>query len=266
MSSSSETQRRSDAVPCRGGPATPATVVNPTRKDADHLWPVFLPDNRHFLYLRVSRTDPSESGLYLGNITETPADRQSTERLVATPFGGSYVPGLAGHDYVLFARDGTLMACLRSRTKGRRRSGHDAGQRRRVVPGWRVFSASTNTLVYRRGQPEYRIDLARSATAKVARAGRVGWRGPAPDATRVATWRLSRPSRSSHELWLVNLVRNSSTPFATNPEADMPAWSSDGKDLYFALGTRGASLNRKPADGGGPAETLLRSDGRDGVV
>jgi hypothetical protein len=41
---------------------------------------------------------------------ETPPDRQSTERLVATPFGGSYVPGAVGDDQLLFMRDGALMA------------------------------------------------------------------------------------------------------------------------------------------------------------
>ena len=95
--------------PAGGGGATAVTVVNPALKDAHHLLPAFLPDNRHFVYLRVSRTDPSETGLYLGDL-ETPADRQSTERLVATPFGGSYVPGLAGDGHLLFVRDGALMA------------------------------------------------------------------------------------------------------------------------------------------------------------
>ena len=46
----------------------------------------------------------------------------------------------------------------------------------------------------------------------------------------------------------------------------MPAWSADGKDLYFVLGTRGASLNRKAVDGNRPAETLRRSGTSDGPL
>ena len=95
--------------PAEGGAATAVTALHPSLKDAAHLLPVFLPDNRHFLYLRVSRTDPSESGLYVGDL-QTPADRQSTERLLTTPLGGSYVPGLAGDGHLLFVQNGALMA------------------------------------------------------------------------------------------------------------------------------------------------------------
>ena len=255
--------------PAAGGPATPATALNPSLKDAAHLLPVFLPDGRHFVYLRVSRIDPSESGLYVGDL-ETPADRQSTERLVETPFGGSYVPGPAGDGHVLFVRDDTLMALP---FDAERRVA--IGEPSTVATGvgsfrdGAFFFASGNALVYREAVPQFQLtwlDRRGAATGLDGEPAELGAATLSPDATRVAMWRPSQLGRSSHELWLVDVGRNTSTRFATGPEGDMPAWSADGRDLYFVLGTRGASLNRKAVDGNRPAETLRRSGTSDGPL
>jgi hypothetical protein len=48
-----------------------------------HRFPQFLPDGRHFLYLRVSTDDPNRTGIYAGSIDAKP-DEQSLKRLLAT--------------------------------------------------------------------------------------------------------------------------------------------------------------------------------------
>jgi Tol biopolymer transport system component len=255
--------------PAGGGPATAVTALDPSLKDAAHMVPVFLPDNRHFLYLRASRIDPAESGLYIGDL-ETPADRQSTVRLVETPFGGGYVPAPAGNGHVLFVRDGALMALP---FDAERRVA--AGAPATVATGvgsfrdGALFSASGNELVYREAVPQFQLTwLDRRGVTKglVGEPAELGGSTLSPDATRVAMWRPSRLGRSSHELWLVDVVRNTSARFATDPEGDMPVWSADGRELYFVLGTRGASLNRKAVDGNRPAETLRREGASDGPL
>ena len=131
------------------------------------------------------------------------------------------------------------------------------------------FAASRNALVYRGGAPEFQLALLdRRGTPKglIGEPGELGGAALSPTGTRVALWRQSRLSRSTHELWMVDVVRNVSTPFKTDPEADMPAWSVDGTDLFFALGTRGGSINRKSVDGNRPSETLLPMGGRDGAI
>jgi serine/threonine-protein kinase len=178
------------------------------------------------------------------------------------------VPGPAGEGHVLFVRDGTLTAVP-----------FDA--ERRIVIGepstvatgvgsfrdGAFFFASGNALVYREAVSQFQLTwLDRQGVAKglVGESAELGGATLSPDATRVALWRPSQLGRSSHELWLVDVGRNTSTRFATDPEGDMPAWSADGRDLYFLLGTRGASLNRKTVDGNRPAETLRRSGTSDG--
>jgi dipeptidyl aminopeptidase/acylaminoacyl peptidase len=255
--------------PAGGGPATPVTTLNPSLKDAAHMLPVFLPDNRHFVYLRASRVDPSESGLYVGDL-ETPPDRQSTERLVVTPFGGGYAAGPAGDGHVLFVRGATLMALP-----------FDA--ERRVATGEPVtvatgvgsfrdgafYSASGNTLVYREAAPQFQLtwlDRFGATKSVLGEPGEFGGATLSPDESRVAMWRPSRLGGSSHELWLVDVGRNTPTSFATDPEGDMPAWSTDGRELYFVLGTMGASLNRKAVDGNRSSEMLRRPGTSDGPL
>src|SRR4029079_5135226 len=41
-----------------------ATVL--AKGETNHRWPQFLPDGRHFLYLRVS-SDPGQMGVYIGS-------------------------------------------------------------------------------------------------------------------------------------------------------------------------------------------------------
>ena len=76
---------------CSADGKTAAAPVTVNRGDVRHLMPSFLPDGRHFVYLHVSRPDPSGNGLYLGDL-ERPPDQQPGDRLLATGFGGAYVP------------------------------------------------------------------------------------------------------------------------------------------------------------------------------
>jgi len=51
-----------------GGTASPVTVLDPSRKEEFHLLPSFLPDGRHFVYLRVAPGTPDNGGVYVGSI------------------------------------------------------------------------------------------------------------------------------------------------------------------------------------------------------
>ena len=50
-------------VPLSGGQMAPVTVLAPN--ETAHRWPQFLPDGKHFLYLRSS-ADPAKAGVYIG--------------------------------------------------------------------------------------------------------------------------------------------------------------------------------------------------------
>ena len=96
-------------ISAAGGVASPLTTFDPLRKDVIHVLPSFLPDGRHFLYLRAS-SSPENSGTYVGSINTKP-EEQDSKRLLATTSAPVYVASsnlYSGH--VLFLRQGTLMA------------------------------------------------------------------------------------------------------------------------------------------------------------
>ena len=96
-------------VSAAGGVASPLTTIDPSRKEIVHVLPSFLPDGRHFLYLRASSV-PENSGVYVGSLNTKP-EEQDSRRLLATTSGPVYVPSSnSDSGQVLFLRQGTLMA------------------------------------------------------------------------------------------------------------------------------------------------------------
>ena len=55
-----------------GGAASPLTSLDASRKEEFHLLPTFLPDGRHFVYLRVSPGAPETGGVYIGTLDAKP--------------------------------------------------------------------------------------------------------------------------------------------------------------------------------------------------
>src|SRR5207237_2541452 len=92
-----------------GGAPVRLTNVDRAHQDAAfHAYPSFLPDGRHFIFLRAG--GPDGSGVYLGSLDAKPED-QTARRLVATGVGPVYVPSAdPAHGHLLFVREDTLMA------------------------------------------------------------------------------------------------------------------------------------------------------------
>jgi serine/threonine-protein kinase len=71
-------------VSAAGGAASPVTKVERGRDEVSHTDPIFLPDGRHFLYLRRSRR-AENAGIYVGSIDVKP-EQQSLKRIQAADF------------------------------------------------------------------------------------------------------------------------------------------------------------------------------------
>src|SRR5262249_37559762 len=96
-------------VPAAGGTPAALTVLDASRQDQNHVSPTFLPDGKHFLYLRLSSV-PWNTGIYIGSLGTKPSE-QSVKRLVASDYAPGYVPSSKpGSGYLLFQRDGAIMA------------------------------------------------------------------------------------------------------------------------------------------------------------
>jgi Tol biopolymer transport system component len=87
-------------VVASGGEPKPLTTLDRGRGESAHLWPWFLPDRRHFVFL-VRSERPEYQGIYVGSL-----DSAERVRLSDADSNAQYArPG-----YLLFARGQTLMA------------------------------------------------------------------------------------------------------------------------------------------------------------
>jgi hypothetical protein len=94
--------------PASGGPATVVTLANQSQGER-HIFPSFLSDGRHFVYLSISRTNPEISGVYAGELG--PSTSRVGSRLITTGFNAAFVaPVDSEPGVIVFARDGALFA------------------------------------------------------------------------------------------------------------------------------------------------------------
>jgi hypothetical protein len=89
-------------IPQAGGVPMALTAVDSSRGELFHALPTFMPDGKHFIYLRFGRQEVG--GIYAGSLDAKP-EQQSRERILASRLGASYVNG-----YLFFMRENTLMA------------------------------------------------------------------------------------------------------------------------------------------------------------
>ena len=135
-------------VPASGGEPIAITVLSKAEQETGHLWPYFLPDGRHFLYLAWS-IQPSNRAIYVGSL-----DTMERKRLLAVESMAAYAqPG-----HLLFHRGGTLFAQgfdpSTLELKGEPVSIADQISVGAGVGGRTGFSVSQNgVLVYRAGGP-----------------------------------------------------------------------------------------------------------------
>ncbi|MBM3768803.1 MAG: hypothetical protein FJW32_25765 [Acidobacteria bacterium] len=240
---------------------TPALVSAPDRasEEANHRWPVSLPGGKQFVYLSVYRNDAA-SGLYLTGLGD-----KSRVRLVDTRGSGAIAEGPAGESYLLFVREGTLMA--QRLAPGYAALSGDAfpvAEKVRVnaVRGNAAFSVSnTGLLVFDSGEAESTQLTWMSRDGK-----RLGVVGPkstvairpwlSPDEKQVAT---ARHDGQNGDIWLEDLARATSTRFTFGSDHDTyPVWSPDGARIAFGKVGVKPGLSIKNASGNGTETTAVQ--------
>ena len=257
-------------VSAAGGAASPVTAINVSRQETGHSTPVFLPDGKHFLYLRESGLSEN-MGIYLGALDATP-EQQASTRLVATGFSPVYAPSPDPNiGYVLFLRDSALqaqpfdLARLQMAGEPVRIADHV-----RSIFEFGFFGVSDNgILAYQTGDaigPNLlQLTWFDRRGANLGAAAVPGYDGSlrlSPDASRLAVTRMDLSSVSS-SIWLDELARNTLTPLTSARVGDAdPVWSPDGAHVAYASDRSGRTgLYKKAANGAGGEQLLLEPSG-----
>jgi len=207
-------------VSANGGAALPVTTLDPSRVETWHVQPSFLPDGRHFLYLRGSHKTEN-AGIYVGSLDVKP-EEQDSRRLLPTHLAAAYVPPFeAGMGQLLFIRDGTLMAQRfdASRFDVAGEPVPVAKQVGSMMTGGFFSASNTGVLVYRTGSGE----TGRGETQLTwfdQRGERLGTVGEpssyismalSPDGTRAVVSRAEPDANLA--LWIMDLGRGTSARF-----------------------------------------------------
>jgi Tol biopolymer transport system component len=224
------------------------------------LWPQFLPDGKHYLYLSVS-DQPGKTGICVNSI-----DSNDRKFLVATDTNAAYAQG-----QLLFTRGDVLMAqpfdpgTLKlsgdphpvtdhlERSAGSQSSNHIA-----------TFSASPNgVLMWRQSANSSQSSLQwfDRTGKKLAAVGQVAdYSNPSlsPDDSKLAVC-IRDPQTKTRDIWVFDLLRGTSTRLTFDPADNVnPVWSPDRTRIAFTSDRSGQrNIYWKLADGSQQEELLL---------
>jgi Tol biopolymer transport system component/tRNA A-37 threonylcarbamoyl transferase component Bud32 len=260
------------SVPASGGVPVAATALNRLTAEVQHDFPWFLPDGKHFLYIAPHKDARDSVSVQLGILGS------STAQTVAA---GAFSRVMLAGEYLLFVRDGTLMAG-RFDLRRAKMVGDPIGlvERVRNSEGSAWFSVSENgILVFQEAwwamAPEIstsrRVEWSRLVS--VDRSGRelgnVGEPGNylscslSPDEKHlaVAAWPPDELGRD-RDIWSIDLFRGTKVRITFTPTAEgAPVWTPDGsKILFYSDRVTPDAVYQKQSSGVGEDEILVRAD------
>jgi Tol biopolymer transport system component/predicted Ser/Thr protein kinase len=243
--------------------------VDVTKNEGDLRHPVFLPDDRHFLFLRGGLT-LEKNGIYVGSL-----DGTEDRRILADVSGAVFAPpSISGGKssgklgYILFVRENTLMA--QPFDSG---SAQPAGDVFPVSDGVGLTTIGTyapvtvsdsGVLLYASGGAAGVLnqiawfDRTGKLLDPVGAPGAVFEPAISPVGNSVV---FARASGSTYDLWLRDLDRGTETRFTSDTSVNVtPFWSPQGDRIVFASSRHaGGAFNlfQKAASGSAQEEVLL---------
>ena len=252
-----------------GGEAVQLIVPDRARLETNLVYPVFLPDGRHFLY--AIRSGQKEiRGVYVGSL-----DGGVKQRLLSDVTSARYVTAAdASTDYggwLLFGRDDALFCqpfdARRLQLTGEPFSisehvGHDPKN-----TDYANFSVSENgVLVFDQSVNRQRrqylwVDRGGKPAGSLDAVGSVGGPWLSPDEKRFVADRVD-PQTNTIDLWLCDVTGKNVVRFTFDPGNDSsPVWSPDGRLIVWGSNREGnTDLYQKAASGAGQDTLLLKSD------
>ena len=249
-------------VNASGGKPEPVLAFDSAHGEDSQRWPHFLPDGRHFLYFSYLGANP-ESKNQNGGIRVGSLDSKAVRVVVPEASNPVYAePG-----YVLFARDGNLLA-QHFDAKALRASGEPIPVAQGVAfMGPRKFGyfsvSATGVLAYSRAVTFSSrllwLDRQGRQVGAVGEAGAYGGLRLSSDGRRLALG-VQGADVQSRSIWIYDLVRGSKARLSSEGDDGTAVLSPDGSRIAFSSVRGGPPRLFVRSVGGGPEEALLKTN------
>jgi serine/threonine protein kinase len=245
-------------VSATGGTPALLTKVDASRGEVQHISPSFLPDGRHFLYVRVV---PGANGTYLGSLDVSPELADSRPLVAGRAVYAPPLPSEPGR--ILFLQpNGTLMAQVFDASRAELE-----GDPTPIAEGVSSLTVSANGVVAYAGENGTLVQLTwfdrqGKALGTVGEPGVVQPR-PAisPDGHAVVVARTDL-TLGGTDLWVYDLARDTRSRLTFDGKAaGYPVWSPDGSHIAFlsASGKGAPDIYEKAVNGVGQEEAVEKA-------
>jgi Tol biopolymer transport system component len=236
-------------VSASGGDPQPVTTMAPG--DNMHGWPEFLPDGRHFLYVR--RFADGRSDLVW-------RDLESTEERVVRPLASKAWYSPTGH--LVFHIEGPVLAQRFDAS-----AGAVSGDAIQVAGNtWSLFNVRSALALSPAGILAHRADdSAGNAVGQVSWVDRSGKMlaavSPPGDFRNITLDRSGEliAANTARDVWMLDASRGTRSRLTFDAANDNPVFSPDGGTILFSSTRSPRGIYRKAASGAG-AEQLLVAD------
>jgi eukaryotic-like serine/threonine-protein kinase len=238
-------------VAASGGAPSQVLEVDKDGGEVDHTYPVFLPDDRHFVYLSW-RGLPNNAEIWIAAL-----DGSARKSLMANNSNTVFAD-----KYLLFARGTTVMA-QEFDTSTLSLLGEPFPVQENVMfqgsESYSNFSVSpSGVLAYKGGGGANRqlvwFDRSGKKLSALDPAGTYNDVELSPDDRWAAVQRLDGENSA---IWVFDLTRDTASRFTLlNANEDDPVWTADGKYMIFSASTPSPRIFRKLANGAGGEELL----------
>ena len=240
-------------VSAAGGPATPLRKLNSSRGELRQVWPHFLPDGKHYLYVARS-SDAEKTGIYLATV-----GTEESRLLIRGESNVVYSPP----GYLIFVRDGNLVAqafdlgTLQLAGGAFPLPSYGGESFPALGSTFGLFSVSQNGVLAYAGahlvdvQPTW-YDRKGKVVGTIGEPGEYGTVRLSPDDKRAALERTGAKAG----VWVLDVATGIPMRLTFGPESD-PVWSPDGRELVFA--DTSGTLHRRVI--GTNADEVLLADG-----